>query len=121
MHVVHPSAAACTTATNHTFHAGKLSAGGDLGEQHAGKSASQLAALCSDRPDCKGFTSSGWLKGSIKLPALWTNWSGPAPTGPCDGMFVKKGAEFEGKSHKKALFCKGCSCAAPAPALELRG
>jgi len=78
------------------FTAAKLSLGGDLGEQHLGKSAAQLAALCNDAPACKGFTSTGWLKSSIKLPALWANWSGAERAGPCDGMFVKTGAEFEG-------------------------
>jgi len=92
-----PCAAACTTVTKYTFHAGKLSSGGDLGVQHADKSASQLAAVCNNDAGCKGFTSSGWLKGSIKVPVLFANWSDTVPAGPCDGMFVKAGAEFEGE------------------------
>jgi len=65
--------------------------------QQAGLSAVQLAALCNANTTCKGFTSSGWLKSSIRLPALWTNWSGSVPAGPCDGLFVKNGVEYEGE------------------------
>lgn len=76
-----------------------MSAGGDLGTQQVGQSAAQLAALCNASTTCKGFTRSGWLKSSLKLPSLWTNWSGPTPAGPCDGLFVKIGAEYEGELH----------------------
>jgi len=60
-------------------------------------SAAKLAELCSANPVCKGFTSSGWLKNRVKLPALWADWGGPAAVSPCDGMFVKNGSEYEGK------------------------
>jgi len=91
-----PHAAACTSAAGYTFHPGKLSPGGELGDQHIGMSASQLAAMCNDQLACKGFTSSGWLKSSIKLPSLWVDFAGGAQAGPCDGMFVKSDASFEG-------------------------
>jgi len=93
----HPAipAAACSSAAGYTFYAGKTSIDGNLGEQHTGKSAAQLAAMCLVDPPCKGFTSSGWLKRSIRLPALWANWSSAQPAGPCDGLFVKDGATYE--------------------------
>jgi len=79
------------------FTAANQSSGGNLGDQQVGKSAAQLAALCSNDTACKGFTSSGWLKSSIKVKVLWVPWSGTAPAGPCDGMFVKDGVVFEGE------------------------
>jgi len=80
------------------FTAAKISAGGDLGGQQVGKSAAQLAAACIGDLACKGFTSSGWLKSSIKVPALWTDWNGSATMlSPCDGMFVRPDASFESK------------------------
>lgn len=87
---------------NHIFFAGKLSLGGDLGQQQVGKSAAELAAMCNAETSCKGFTSSGWLKRSIKQPALWVAWptmNGSTGLSPCDGMFVKSGADYEGKLH----------------------
>jgi len=81
----------------YTFTPAKLSPGGDLGAQLTGKTALQLAAQCDNSTACKGFTSSGWLKSSIKVQVLWANWSDPAPAGPCDGMFVKAGAMPDGE------------------------
>jgi len=82
---------------NYTFYAGKTSTGGNFSEQFDGKSAAELAALCNAQPFCKGFTSSGLLKSSIKWPALWANWSSALNAGPCDGLFVRNDADYEGK------------------------
>jgi len=90
--------------TGYTFTPAKLSPGGDLGAQLTGKTTLQLAAQCNNSTECKGFTSSGWLKSSIKVQALWANWSATAAAGPCDGMFVKVGASPDGKrSYPRAL------------------
>lgn len=116
---VPPYAAACTTITNYTFQPGKLSVGSDIDLQQSGKSPQQLAAHCNTDPACKGFTSSGWLKSSIKLPALWMNWSTSALAGPCDGMFVKNDVEYEGELHAWQLGLQGRCHMALAPALKL--
>jgi len=94
-------AEACTVLPGFEFTPAKLSPGGDLGAQLTGKTALQLAASCSANLECKGFTSSGWLKSSIKVPALWATWSGTASAGPCDGMFVKTGNVFEGEPQSR--------------------
>jgi len=84
----------CTAVANYTFTPGKLSSGGDIGVQQLGKNAVQLAAQCSLNPGCKGFTSSGWLKSTVKHPVLWTTWNTTSALSPCDGMFVKAGYGF---------------------------
>jgi len=87
-------AAACTAVANYTFTPGKLSAGGDIGVQQPGKSAAQLAAQCSLNPGCKGFTSSGWLKSTVRHSVLWTTWNTTTALTPCDGMFVRADYSF---------------------------
>lgn len=84
------------------FTAAKLSPGGDLGEQQVGKSAAQMARMCLADPACKGFSSSGWLKSSFKIPDLWTDWGGGKRAGPCDGLFVRRSASFESEPQSSS-------------------
>lgn len=54
-----------------------------------GKTAAEVAALCSANPNCDGFErvgSESWLKYSIRFPTDWAALSNP---GPCDGLFVR--------------------------------
>jgi len=95
---------------NYSFTHAKTSPGGDIPPQQAGQSASQLAALCNNTPGCVGFTSSGWLKSSIKLPVLWEAWTpmggpanSPAPLSPCDGLFKRTDAPYEGMAAVSSL------------------
>merc|ERR1719331_3156453 len=56
-------------------HAGKDSGGGNL-ERLAGKSVEELEEACSEKPECMGFTSAGWLKSEIGEPDSWYDWDG---------------------------------------------
>jgi len=87
---------ACTSVPGYNFTHAKISNSANIGAQQVGKSAAQLAKLCANTPKCVGFTSSGWLKSSIKIPGLWDDW-GTAQTGPCDGQFVLATAKYEGE------------------------
>merc|ERR1719163_2347608 len=55
--------------------AGKDSGGGNL-ERLAGKSVEELEEICSEKPECVGFTSEGWLKSSLAEPGDWYDWDG---------------------------------------------
>jgi chromosome segregation ATPase len=54
-------------------HAGKDSGGGNL-ERLAGKSVEELEEICSEKPECVGFTSAGWLKSELAEPDQWYDW-----------------------------------------------
>jgi len=96
-HGIISHAVACTSIAGYTFTPDKLSSGVDIGVQQLRKSAAQLAALCSENPACKGFTSSGWLKSTLMHPVFWTNWNATSTLSPCDGMFVRSDYTFAGE------------------------
>jgi hypothetical protein len=52
---------------------GKDSGGGNL-ERLAGLSIEELEAACSEKPECVGFTSVGWLKSSLADESQWYDW-----------------------------------------------
>jgi hypothetical protein len=56
-------------------HAGKDSGGGNL-ERLAGLSVEELEEACSEKPECLGFTTAGWLKSEIKDQSDWYDWDG---------------------------------------------
>jgi len=89
-------AVACTTAANYSFTPAKFSPGGDIPPQLTGRNIALLAAACNAQSNCTGFTSSGWLKSTLKHPALWIGWNTSAPS-PCDGQFVKAGFKYGGE------------------------
>merc|ERR1719326_1206458 len=54
---------------------GKDSGGGNL-ERLEGLSVEELEKACSEKPDCVGFNSAGWLKSSLAEPSEWYDWDG---------------------------------------------
>jgi septal ring factor EnvC (AmiA/AmiB activator) len=55
--------------------AGKDSGGGNL-ERLEGLSVEELEKACSEKPECMGFNSAGWLKASLAEPSEWYDWDG---------------------------------------------
>jgi hypothetical protein len=55
--------------------AGKDSGGGNL-ERLEGLSVEELEKACSEKPECMGFNSAGWLKASLAEPDQWYDWDG---------------------------------------------
>jgi len=53
----------------------KDSGGGNL-ERLAGLSIEELEKACSEKPECLGFTSVGWLKSEIADQSAWYDWEG---------------------------------------------
>jgi hypothetical protein len=54
-------------------HANKDSGGGNM-ERLAGLSVEELEKACSEKPECVGFNSAGWLKSSLGEPDSWYDW-----------------------------------------------
>merc|ERR1719252_191735 len=54
---------------------GKDSGGGNL-EQLQGLSVEELEKACSEKPECVGFNTAGWLKSSLAEPSEWYDWDG---------------------------------------------
>jgi len=52
---------------------GKDSGGGNM-ERLEGLSVSELEEACSEKPECMGFNSAGWLKSSIDSEDKWYDW-----------------------------------------------
>lgn len=67
----------------YTFHPGKDSQGGDLIHK-GGASIPELEDWCNDHPNCAGFNSNGWIKGTIGPEDSWASY--PPPYG---GLYVK--------------------------------
>lgn len=67
----------------------------------------QLAVLCMGIPECRAFTTSGYLKRCSRLPppSEWKDWAGASP---CEGLFVKD-ASVAGPCTR----CTDIYCAAP--------
>jgi len=53
----------------------KDSGGGNM-ERLAGMSVEELETACSEKPECVGFSSAGWLKSAIKPQDEWYDWEG---------------------------------------------
>merc|ERR1719420_477749 len=56
-------------------HPNKDSGGGNL-ERLQGLSVEELETACSEKPECVGFNSAGWLKSSLGEPDSWYDWDG---------------------------------------------
>jgi len=54
---------------------GKDSGGGNL-ERLAGLSVEELETACSEKPECVGFNSAGWLKSTLAEESEWYDWDG---------------------------------------------
>merc|ERR1719271_2134337 len=54
-------------------HPNKDSGGGNL-ERLAGLSVEELEKACSEKAECMGFTTAGWLKSAIKDQSEWYDW-----------------------------------------------
>merc|ERR1719217_424499 len=54
-------------------HAGKDSGGGNL-ERLEGLSVEELEKACSEKPECVGFNSAGWLKSTLAESDQWYDW-----------------------------------------------
>merc|ERR1719453_1881144 len=54
-------------------HKGKDSGGGNM-ERLAGLSVEELEKACSDKPECVGFNTMGWLKSSIAEESEWYDY-----------------------------------------------
>merc|ERR1719331_2530935 len=54
-------------------HANKDSGGGNM-ERLAGLSVEELEKACSEKAECMGFTTAGWLKSAIKDQSEWYDW-----------------------------------------------
>jgi hypothetical protein len=57
----------------YTEHKGKDSGGGNM-ERLAGLSVEELEKACSDKPECVGFNTMGWLKSSIAEESEWYDY-----------------------------------------------
>merc|ERR1719473_444911 len=55
--------------------AGKDSGGGNL-ERLQGLSVEELEKACSEKPECVGFNTAGWLKSSLAESSEWYDWDG---------------------------------------------
>jgi len=55
--------------------AGKDSGGGNM-ERLEGLSVTELEEACSEKPECMGFNSAGWLKSSLAPSEEWYDWDG---------------------------------------------
>merc|ERR1719327_2396410 len=58
---------------SYTEYANKDSGGGNL-ERLAGLSVEELEKACSEKAECLGFTTAGWLKSEIKPEGDWYDW-----------------------------------------------
>jgi len=56
-------------------HPNKDSGGGNM-ERLAGLSVEELEKACSEKPECVGFNTAGWLKSSLAEPDSWYDWDG---------------------------------------------
>jgi len=54
---------------------GKDSGGGNM-ERLEGLSVEELEKACSEKAECVGFNSAGWLKSSLAEPSEWYDWDG---------------------------------------------
>merc|ERR1719163_2256809 len=54
---------------------GKDSGGGNM-ERLEGLSVTELEEACSEKPECMGFNSAGWLKSSLAPSEEWYDWDG---------------------------------------------
>merc|ERR1719375_1262326 len=54
---------------------GKDSGGGNL-ERLEGLSVEELEKACSEKPECVGFNSAGWLKSTLAEESQWYDWDG---------------------------------------------
>ena len=83
------------------FYQGKDSGGGDIVTTPFPGSLFSIADTCWEDPECKGFNSNGWLKGTIKNVDLWYNWTDV----PTKGLFLKDpsdaGADTGGRRRRK--------------------
>merc|ERR1719252_513302 len=59
----------------YTEHPNKDSGGGNM-ERLEGLSVSELEEACSEKPECMGFNSAGWLKSSLAPSEEWYDWDG---------------------------------------------
>lgn len=82
-HGIPPVAGACPSIPGYSFAKGKGSNGNNQPTTYAGKSAGELASLCSADPACKAFTTNGLLKTALKSPL--DAWA----AGACDGIYVR--------------------------------
>merc|ERR1719240_270851 len=55
--------------------AGKDAGGGNM-ERLEGLSVEELEAACSEKPECVGFNTAGWLKSSLGEESSWYDWNG---------------------------------------------
>jgi len=55
--------------------AGKDAGGGNM-ERLEGLSVEELEAACSEKPECVGFNTAGWLKSSLGEESSWYDWDG---------------------------------------------
>jgi chromosome segregation ATPase len=58
---------------SYTEHAGKDAGGGNL-ERLEGLSVEELEKACSEKPECVGFNSAGWLKATMAPEDQWYDW-----------------------------------------------
>merc|ERR1719420_2462320 len=86
---------------------GKDSGGGNL-ERLEGLSVEELEKACSEKPECVGFNSAGWLKASLGEPDSWYDWDGgnlyvkllngvPATEAPTKLLQTSKSEPLEGE------------------------
>jgi hypothetical protein len=83
--------ATCKSFPGYVFWPSFDSVGNDINGGGVGRRLEALESMvksCSDNRQCKGLTTSGFLKSYIKPARLWTPWY-PSP-GPCDGLYIKK-------------------------------
>lgn len=78
-----PFAGSCPSIPGYSFFKGKGSNGGDGPTKYPGKSAGELASLCSANAACVAFTTNGLLKTAVK--SKLDGWS----AGACDGIYLR--------------------------------
>jgi len=85
--------------------AGKDSGGGNL-ERLAGLSVEELEQACSEKAECLGFTTAGWLKSEIKPEGDWYDWpEGSLYVKMLNGVpaFESPTSLFQGKHKQEPL------------------
>jgi len=66
------------STADHTYtrNANKDSGGSNLEQIGGNPTVADLEKACSDRPDCAGFNTAGWLKSAIAPSGEWYDWDG---------------------------------------------
>lgn len=86
-----PGCASDPNAPGYSFCQGMDSNGGDIGSQGSlANNVSGLVSYCNSMPNCVGFNTNSYIKGSLAPQSQWVKWT----TDPTKGLYVKGQENF---------------------------